>query len=410
MKLAHTKNKGSWLHTLVMTPLYKSKTTGEIDLSLAYIMDQEPTLTINPDFMAKDNSQMLFNEVEIVWPKIPKKWKHLEKPMDKLDDKELHVTKYADMLIQTLTEYLVKVWDNSKPTIVFTSMGMDSRIITYILANIRREHGDKFLGDIHFRSHGTEALYGFEELMRKQGWRRDQYSIYNKDHLEDVNCHNMGEFTGSVNGYLRPTVSFWDDLVPIGQEHTFNCVQGLFGGEIFSYPLYAPKKKFTENRYEDLTTNMGLGRIKLAKGYHQWNDMILPYLAYEFLELAFRCPESYFKWIDTDCYFHLDMDAGKHARGRDQVRLEMCRNLGDTTPYFVGHLYNLVMSTARANEMKAAYHYSKFYQEFSHVPEIRDAQPWRFYLNREGMKQIAANVYELKLYGMAMTYEHTEKH
>jgi len=286
---------------------------------------------------------------------------------------------------------------------------MDSRIISWVLASIREKQGAEFLGDIHFRAHGTEALYGFKKLMKQQGWKKDQYSIYKPDQLEKPGCHNMGDPDNVCNGYLRPTINFWDDLIKSGDEKKYNCVQGLFGGEIFSYPLYK-HKEFTDNRFNDLRINMGLGRIKLVKAYHKWHDFIMPYLGFEFLDVAFRVPANMFKWVDAACYFHLEMDKGIHQRPRDQMRLEMCNIYHDDLPYFVGHLYNLVMSMKDMEVMRDFYLNSKFYKEFSHIPQVKNATPWHLYATKEHIKEIYNNTYQLKLYGLATTYEHTKKH
>jgi len=405
-KLIKTKSKKSWEHTLVLSPFYKSVNTGKVDLDLVHMLDQEEKLTVNPNFKDKDNSSSFFNEIEVVFTDPPEEKKYLMKP---LEPETLSPQDIAIELIKRMKNYFIQVWDNTKPTIVFTSMGMDSRIISYVLMQIRDEQGESFLGDIHFRCHGKESTYGFKELMKKQGWKSDQYSIYHEDKIGEIDEQNMGNPGNITNGYLRPTITFWEDIVPLGQEKDYNAVQGLFGGETFSYPLY-PKRLFTDNRYQDLLVNIGLGRIKLANAYNRWNDFILPYIGYDFLDLSFRVPKKYFKWIDTDCYHHQQLDKGIQKLTRDQMRLEMCKVVGDEPPYFLGHVYNLVMSQTNADIMKDFYLGSKFYDQFSYIHEIRNAEPWRPYLTSGGIKQIYNNSYELKLYGLALVYERTKNH
>lgn len=217
MKLSNTTHRKSWDHTLMASPLYKSKTTGKVSLDMAYILDQEPELTINPAFVEQNHESTFFNEIGLVDYPVQEKWKPLTKAMPKFSD-DLLPKDIAGLMIRAIEGYFLQVWDNTVPTLVFCSMGMDSRIISWVLASIREKQGADFLGDIHFRAHGAESLHGFKEMMKKQGWKKDQYSIYKPDQMEKPGYHNMGDPDNVCNGYLRPTINFWDDLIKSGNE------------------------------------------------------------------------------------------------------------------------------------------------------------------------------------------------
>jgi hypothetical protein len=381
-KLEEWRSKKSWRITLPLCPVYVSKTRGEKDISLSALCSKEKRLTLTPD--------KGFKEITIAdpWEEIDPKYKYLTFPLEKTGDSPENLAK---KLVNKVEDYLVELWDSNRFHLVMCSAGMDSRIIAWILAGLRNKMGKDWLGEIHFRCHGFEAII-FKHVMKKQGWKNEQYSVYKDGKQDQPDYYNIGEFRVDINAFHAPTVDFFDDIIEIGNEKNIVLVSGVGGGELFCYPLYA-HRSFTDNRFRDLLENISEIRLRFCKEFNRWFDILTPYLGYEYLEVAFRVPSEYFKWVIVN------------GQKMDLMRATMLKIFNDNVPTYVGHKYNLKITSKSANYMKEKYTNSKFYRDFQHLDYVRNAKPWVVYKNFTGYTDTEPNTLDLKLYGYATMYE-----
>jgi hypothetical protein len=80
-------------------------------------------------------------------------------------------------IIDAVKTTLVELWDSTKAHVVFHSSGYDSRILSGCIRELGEARGSSWLGKVLFLSNRWEAA-GFYEIMRRQGWRTDQYLAY----------------------------------------------------------------------------------------------------------------------------------------------------------------------------------------------------------------------------------------
>lgn len=140
---------------------------------------------------------------------------------------------YARLARDRLMEHIRSHWDASRPTLFCHSSGYDSRILSSCLAALRDEGFD--LGAVHFRCRPPEGE-SFLEIMRRQGWAPDQYSVYEMP-AEDPMDVGAWDRPG-VSPWLPITsqINFWRDIVPYDQEKDWNLIGGSGGGEALEYP------------------------------------------------------------------------------------------------------------------------------------------------------------------------------
>lgn len=370
-RLNYLRKLNSWNKTMPLMPIYH--TENQEDISLAAICGSKEKLVLNI------NSATGFDDIEMKYHEINPDYKYLTKVLPK-EDRPLKY--FAEKLVKAVENYFIQLWDKDKFHLIMCSAGMDSRIISYVLSKLR----DKIeLGKLHFRCHEPEGDL-FKEVMKEQGWDEKQYSVYKENKLSEADYY-VRKFSQNANGFSRPGIEFWDDIITDKDNTVY--VGGLCGGELFSYPLY-PKRAFSDNRYEDIIANTGAIFNGLARLYNGWNEILLPFASYEYLDIAFRISKQYFKWSEGE-------------QKRDSIRLEMCKILGNKLPFFIGHTYNLKMSEEAAKLMQVSYRTSKFYQDFpEHI--VKSAFPWIFY-QHNNMQAVSWNHIDLKLYGLATMYQ-----
>lgn len=374
-------NTLSWERTVSRYPLYRSRETGKTSFYLGELIKEEATLTLDLDHG--------FKEIEVIparYTLTPQKREELTPQRDPSMTREEH----ASGLIDAAKEYLRVVWDGDRPHLIFCSGGMDSRIISLLLKELREENGREWMGHLHFRCHEPEGVF-FKRMIRKQGWRQDEYSILKEGNDTGSDYYFLGDFTTDVNAYYRPAANFWYDLYPPGEEKNVVLIMGLMGGEQHGYPII--KQRSGGSRLDDFfhfgrASQFGLSRI-VAK----WGEVYFPFMDYEYVKRANAIPEE-----------HLTMVMTPHGQQRDAMRTEIVRLLGNKDPFFIGHRYNLMMSSGRIEAMKTAWLGSKLYRDFQHESIVRDARPWEAY-GTNGPQEIMSRSVALKLFGLATTYE-----
>lgn len=139
---------------------------------------------------------------------------------------------FAGLAKDRLVDHIVNYWDADHPNLFCHSSGYDSRILSSCLAWLRDEGFD--LGEVHFRCRPPEVP-SFMEIMRRQGWRPDQYSAYEmpEDDPLDVGAWDRP----GVSPWLPITsqINFWRDIVPYDREKDWNLIGGSGGGEALEY-------------------------------------------------------------------------------------------------------------------------------------------------------------------------------
>ena len=387
--LDYWQSKKSWQNTMPFCTIYKSKDSGEKDISLKSLLSKEKKLTFNP------KAPVGFNEIDIVpiSDEIPEDRKYLTEPLTKNSNS---LNENAKELLSALKIFLKHVWDSSKFHLVTCSAGMDSRILAWTLSQLRDEMGEEWLGDIHFRCHEPEGPL-FKQAMALMKWKKDQYSVYKENAIGKPDYYNTGDFSVDSNAFFRPTIQFYDDIVKSKDEKNTILINGLCGGEIFSYPLFKQRAS-SENRYLDLVSNTVAIRTNFSKIYNKWHDVLMPFISYLYLDTAFRVPSHEMYWIQN-----------KHKQERDSVRSKMMTHFPDNVPFFIGHSYNLVISKKRIEYMKKSYRSSKFFRDFKAHSLVKNAKAWEIYKNRDNRQLFNRGQIDLKLYGLATVYENVTR-
>ena len=357
-------------------PVYFSKATGYRDISLTAVCRKEKKLTLNIE------SEAGFDEIGVNRAAMNYEYQYLKGILPK---EKRTLEDFALKLIESIEKYFIDLWDSSKFHLITHSSGMDSRIISYVLAKLRDKGME--LGELHFRCHEPEGEL-FKQVMREQGWRKDQYSVYKENRLSEPDYYTRN-FSQNVNGFNRPSIEFWDDILSDEKKENTVYVSGLYGGEVFSYPIFK-NRAFTENRHEDLISNTKAIFCGLAKLYNSWHDILLPFASYDYLDTAFRVDKEYFEFSEGE-------------KNRDLMRLKMLELLGNKLPFVVGHEYNLTISKGVAKQMRADYRGSKFYKDFP-CYIVKNALPWNVY-EYNNIEAVSNSHIDLKLYGLATMYE-----
>lgn len=383
-RLEYCQSLESWDETLPLMPVYYSKKTGYYDISLANVCKREKKLTLDLE------SKTGFEEIDVKYADVNPEYEHLTGILPK---EKRTLKGFSQSLLDAVEEYLLKLWNPTKFHLITHSAGRDSRIISYVLAKLR----DKMdMGDFHFRCHGWEGEI-FKQVMEEQGWHPSQYSVYKDGRLEEPD-YFVQKFSQNINGFNRPNIEFWDDILSDADRQNTVLVSGQNGGEIFSYPI-RDGKAFTENRYEDYQYNNLSVFYATTLIHNNWADALMPFASYKYLDIAFRMDKKHFWWVNGEF-------------NNDAVRNEMLDLLGNKLPFVTGHKYNLKISKETANQMKKDYRASKFYKDFP-IDIVRNATPWVVYENND-IEAIgrASKIYEddfgLKLWGLATMYEHTK--
>lgn len=369
---SEVKKKKSWQNTLPFPPVYYSKRTNEEDLDLAALCSREPRLTL----LRNEFSEIGIRHSSEV---MDQKQRHLVTTLEK--DQSMTISSVSIQLVNALKSYFKKTWDSSHYHLVLCSGGLDSRIMSWILRDLREEMGRNWLGDIHFICHHPEGTI-FKEAMKLQGWNQYEYSIHKETQNQSADYYDLGNWNDNPNAFCQIVLRFWDGVVPQHKEKETVLISGAAGGEILHYPL-ARKLGHLENRYNDLLQHMPAPHVNFARFYANWHDVLFPFISYDYLNIAFRIPHKLF--------------IRQTPRGADKIRIAMLSRWKDNIPCHIGHQYNFTPSQSRIKYIKSHYLGSKFYRDFKHIDYVKNAAPWKYKKIKE---------YDTYLYSYAAMYEH----
>jgi len=239
---------------------------------------------------------------------------------------------YLQLLRQAYRKVLLKT-DPDQKYLQLHSSGVDSRIISGIMAELRRE-GIRDFDNVHFRCFGEVEVDSFKRLMKQEGWTN--WSI---QHDTGKDGYDVGRCDMSVDGFYPYTAqcNFWLGLDP--KEYTL-----ILGSEGFVFKLpfdkWQRRKGYLGDRGEVLTRQ---GKI--------FSGIFLPIMAYEVLELTEAMRPEWRSIADPRLH-------------RDKVRTDLAELVGTLGPPLVTARSRWDLSDARKQEMLDAYYGSKFYRDF----------------------------------------------
>ena len=372
------RSKKSWKHTLPTCPIHVSKTTGEKDISLSDLCSKEKTLTITEKGFQEIETKRM--EGNLLYDEMNSSYKYLRYI---LPTYEKSIEQIAEILVQRFKDYFTTLWDSKQFHFVFASGGMDSRLIIYVLAELRDKLGKKWLGDIHFRCMKPEENL-FKRAMEKTGWEKSQYSVYKENQPMNGDYFEHGDFNDNINVWNHQDYLYCGDVKDIKNK---TLISGYPGNGTLDRPC---RITFIEDRFSSFVCywNKCQSSLNLCKVYNNWGDVLMPHAGYEFLDAVFRIPRKYFVMEDT-----------KHKQTVSLLRNAMLKLYDDDIPFFIDHVYNLKCSQQKIKYIEEHYHNSKFYKDFSHRELVKNAKPW------EAVKMDAL---DFQLYLYAVMYKNVK--
>lgn len=344
-------------------------------------------LAINSAFFnlsfKKDNwYDTIFPEIEIVKDmrdKLPKKHKALTSVRP---DEGIDFSPLVQDMKKALKAYFVKNWDSKARKLCFHSAGFDSRIISGILTELRDEKGEDWIGDIHFRCHQPEEI-PFMEIMKLQGWREDQYSVWEntpEDH------YNIGRTTQILNGFSPVThqMDFSSDILSDDEKKNTILILGFNGGEFWNYYAVGNPRVKHVNYCINPNINRWMGYFAeegewVSMYAYEYKDILAPFLSCDYLKLASLMPDKYVLSVNPT------LDSVRRA-----ILETMSVNTVDIEYGF--HKYTWGISEVTKEKMADWYVNSKFYKAYG---------------IKVSMDNIATNIagHDGKLWAFSLMYE-----
>lgn len=378
--LSEYESKKSWQSTLPVCPIYKSNTTGYKDLDFAAVIRQEPKLTLDT------NSRTGLKEISIlpITATIPEKWQKLV-VLPPWEPGQFPPDEIARILIHAAKEYLLANWDANAPHLVLVSGGQDSRILSYVLRDIREEHGADRLGNVHFRT--CKELHDdgqvFLDLMRRQEWKETQFSIFNADQECNADYYDYGNFDFNPNAYapIQMNCFFGDGWLEKEDAKKVTVVGGNYCGELLNYPL--SRAGFFKDHWKGFIEYINSCITNQCRIFYHFGDVLLPFMGYEYLALGLRIPNEYYKY------------AVRGKQRTDYIRALMLQEFEDIAPFVVGHQFDFALKEKRREHMRKRWLDSKFYKDFRPDSRVATAEPWT----------APRTAQDSKLYSLACVYE-----
>lgn len=335
---------------------------------------------LNPSYKKQDYRETCFKEIKIksMQDKLPSYLFKAQKPL------KVSFDEFIIKLKDSIKSSLVKGWEPGRKKVMLHSAGFDSRIISGVITELREEKGENWIGEIHFRCHQPEGEM-FKEIMKREGWREDQYSLWEDIKGKD-NHYNLGRIE-PVNGFLShiQQYDFFSDIV---DEDTI-LIGGIYGGELFDYPARG-KKHFTNHQYcpnellNSLHNYMLYDGETVSKYAADCYRFIAPYLSIDYLKVATRCPKEFIKRRSDVALEYPDEIRAALVKSFDFNILDI--------PY-CRHDYHWNTTDKRWQEMKLYYYSSEFYKDYKveiNIPfkgSDHDSKLWAFSIMYEEIQK-----------------------
>lgn len=288
---------------------------------------KQPTLTFNEQYLNprfKDRTETPFTEITLADPLIDSTAPGFAGQPEFRGDYD----HYLELILERLREVLLRL-DPSEQYLFSHSSGSDSRIVSGVMAQLRRE-GLASFDNVLFYCWGSPEAEAFKGIMKAGGW--DNY-IVNDDSKPDAFDVGVPDF--SVDGWNPYTsqMKFWGDLDP--SEYIF-----LSGaeGETFMRP------------YEAWVHSRGFF-VERGESIHRLCNIFkggfFPLLSYDVLELTMAMPKAWRNVKDP-------------RMGRDKVRTDLVERVGLLDIPVDQAYYNFNFTEARKRQMVELYQSSKF--------------------------------------------------
>jgi len=282
--------------------------------------------------------------------------------LDILDSQEVYNGSFNGIILElkeAIKSYLVKTWNTKKKKLFLHSAGYDSRIISGCLMELREERGEDWIGEIHFRCHQPEGAM-FIEIMKRQGWREDQYSLW-EDFKGKEDHYNLGRIE-PVNGFMShiQQYDFFSDYIEKHGAKNVVIIGGIYGGELFDYPSRG-KKHFKDFKYcnnywlNSLHNYMLYEGGTVSKYFDGCAYAIFPFLSYDYLRVASKMKKE---WVKRDL--------SKGNKYPDNIRLALLKSFKvDLLNIEYGvHDYHWNTTQKTINKMRDFYNTSEFKKKY----------------------------------------------
>lgn len=355
------------------------------DFDIIALAKRTPGITFNelylqrgfvPGYYETPFKQIKFQETQkCVKPEYAYITKAIQSTTKRMDD-------YCDDLIEATLNYFRAIIDPTEKYLVLHSAGFDSRIMSMALMMLRDEIGEDFTQNFHFRCHQPEGPM-FIEIMKRQGWHPDQYSVYDGPYY---NYYNIGRSDLPLNGFqnYNQQMKFWNDIVPEKDEKNWNLIIGL-GGEVYKYLAKYSHETPTvcQNKALHLLLNHNPGRGEWEGLYQRWfKSLLMPFFSYSYLAQSLKVNPVW-------CKFNGETDS---------IRYHVVKRLSDRTgvdclqiPYGK-HDYSWNISSAFKKEMLRIWMNSRFYNDHGYKLNLTE-----FTINMYG--------FEAKMWGLMTVYD-----
>ena len=147
-----------------------------------YIDALPKRLTLNRGFVAKrfDRSrQTLFQDVSVIKPRHVIA-QDVRTALGTQRVRKETVPAYLSRMLETLKEIVFAQWKPDYAHAIFHSSGIDSRLLSWAIRELWKEHGDDWLGQVLFLCSKWEGSE-FKRIMAYEEWDPSQYWVVDED-------------------------------------------------------------------------------------------------------------------------------------------------------------------------------------------------------------------------------------
>jgi len=389
----------SWKRQIPIVPFYKGA-SGEESIDLAHLISTE-NITLN---VRRHGTG--FDGIAIKYAEVPKEreWVRALTNADRYPD-STDLKQYITDYVKLLKKYFIEQWDNSKFHLILMSGGADSRIISWILKELRDEYGQSFLGDLCFVCHHDEDAM-FLEVMKLQGWKPEQYHVHKAALPQSASYYDYGDFDDNANSYTKVWPNFWNEVLPKFREKEAVVVTGFNGGEQFEYPVKYSKTsaRSIQSPWWNIFKFSFTFEYYITKYWLKFYEVLMPYCDYDVVAHVSRVPYAFLKKAHWPSY----KQGNFCDRRRDFMRRSILDHFGDYVPCHVEHNYIFDMTPERTSYMKEKWFSSKFYRDFKDDAFVQRAEPWNlvFYKGNPVEKKMK---FDNGLYSLATCYEQSTR-
>lgn len=187
-------------------------------------------------------------------------------------------SEFANYMYAAMRATIMDNWEPDSYKIITHSSGYDSRLISSIICDMKKEFGERFIGNILFVECGGEGE-AMIEIMKYQGWDESQYLVFDdKDWYIDYNKvhHRLNMFAGYPVNYQDGVIEWVVDKsgrIPIGSKiqiwrgYGINEITGCVNSGV-------PLKNYLKEYYNHLIS------------HYQSASWITPYISYRVMDVC----------------------------------------------------------------------------------------------------------------------------